>query len=141
MSHVHVLMLISWSADAENEKYGALGTSLAQLASAAWTSFSVAEWHSSARKLRRCQFRYLVVSTGSSYAWAPRPLSCSISASKEEKIQQSVPINKKDGVEPFQSERPVIYEHPVVLPHVSHLRHVPLRTRVKLPQSPQASPS
>ena len=33
------------------------------------------------------------------------------------------------------------HEHPVVPPHVSHLRHVPLRTRVKLPHSPQASPS
>lgn len=33
------------------------------------------------------------------------------------------------------------YEHPLVPPHVSHLRHVPLRTRVKLPHSPQLSPS
>src|ERR1044072_3029956 len=33
------------------------------------------------------------------------------------------------------------YEHPVVLPHVSHFMQVPLRTRVKLPHSPQASPS
>jgi hypothetical protein len=33
------------------------------------------------------------------------------------------------------------HEHPVVLPHVSHFRQVPLRTRVKLPHSPQASPS
>jgi len=31
--------------------------------------------------------------------------------------------------------------HPVVLPQVSHLRHVPLRTSVKLPHSAQASPS
>jgi hypothetical protein len=31
--------------------------------------------------------------------------------------------------------------HPVVLPHVSHFMQVPLRTRVKLPHSPQASPS
>src|SRR4030081_2993063 len=29
---------------------------------------------------------------------------------------------------------------PVVAPQVSHLRHVPLRTRVKFPHSPQASP-
>jgi hypothetical protein len=35
----------------------------------------------------------------------------------------------------------VDHEHPVVPPQVSHLRHVPLRTRVKLPHSPQASPS
>src|SRR5262249_3858986 len=35
----------------------------------------------------------------------------------------------------------LIQLHPVVPPHVSHLRHVPLRTRVKLPHSPQASPS
>jgi len=33
------------------------------------------------------------------------------------------------------------YEHPVVLPHVLHLRHVPLRTKVKFPHSPHASPS
>jgi hypothetical protein len=33
------------------------------------------------------------------------------------------------------------YEHPVVPPQVSHFRQVPLRTSVKLPHSPQASPS
>jgi len=33
------------------------------------------------------------------------------------------------------------YEHPVVDPQVSHFMQVPLRTRVKLPHSPQASPS
>ena len=32
-------------------------------------------------------------------------------------------------------------EHPVVVPHVMHLRHVPLRTMVNWPQSPQESPS
>ena len=31
--------------------------------------------------------------------------------------------------------------HPVVLPQVSHFMQVPLRTSVKLPHSPQASPS
>ena len=31
--------------------------------------------------------------------------------------------------------------HPVVLPQVSHLRQVPFLTSVKLPHSPQASPS
>src|SRR6202790_3747494 len=31
--------------------------------------------------------------------------------------------------------------HPVVPPHVLHLRHVPFRTSVKFPHSPQASPS
>ena len=31
--------------------------------------------------------------------------------------------------------------HPVVLPHVSHFMQVPLRTNVKFPHSPQASPS
>src|SRR5262245_55743480 len=31
--------------------------------------------------------------------------------------------------------------HPVVLPQVSHFKHVPLRTRVKFPHSPHASPS
>ena len=34
-----------------------------------------------------------------------------------------------------------VYEHPVVLPHVSHFMQVPLRTSVKLPHSPQLSPS
>ena len=32
-------------------------------------------------------------------------------------------------------------KHPVVEPQVSHFMQVPLRTRVKLPHSPQASPS
>jgi hypothetical protein len=32
-------------------------------------------------------------------------------------------------------------EQPVVVPHVMHLRHVPLRTMVNWPQSPQESPS
>jgi hypothetical protein len=35
----------------------------------------------------------------------------------------------------------VPHEHPVVDPHVSHFMQVPLRTSVKLPHSPQASPS
>jgi hypothetical protein len=38
-----------------------------------------------------------------------------------------------------QSKYP--YEHPVVDPHVSHFMQVPLRTKVKFPHSPQASPS
>ena len=33
------------------------------------------------------------------------------------------------------------HEQPVVLPQVSHFMQVPLRTRVKFPHSPQASPS
>jgi hypothetical protein len=33
------------------------------------------------------------------------------------------------------------YEHPVVLPQVSHFMQVPLRSSVKFPHSPQASPS
>src|SRR5260221_494257 len=33
------------------------------------------------------------------------------------------------------------HEHPVVEPHVSHFMQVPLRTSVKFPHSPQASPS
>ena len=41
--------------------------------------------------------------------------------------------------------RPVIpaeaYEQPEVAPQVSHFMQVPLRTMVKLPHSPQASPS
>jgi hypothetical protein len=31
--------------------------------------------------------------------------------------------------------------HPVVPPHVLHFKHVPFRTSVKFPHSPQASPS
>lgn len=43
-------------------------------------------------------------------------------------------------------EHPVVptvcsYEQPVVDPHVSHFMQVPLRTSVKLPHSPQGSPS
>jgi hypothetical protein len=34
-----------------------------------------------------------------------------------------------------------IYEQPLVEPQVSHFKHVPLRTMVKLPHSPQLSPS
>ena len=34
-----------------------------------------------------------------------------------------------------------IHEHPVVPPHVLHFKHVPFRTSVKFPHSPQASPS
>ena len=33
------------------------------------------------------------------------------------------------------------HEHPVVAPHVSHFKHVPFRTSVKLAHSGQASPS
>ena len=33
------------------------------------------------------------------------------------------------------------HEHPVVVPHVMHFRHVPFRTIVNWPQSPQGSPS
>jgi hypothetical protein len=33
------------------------------------------------------------------------------------------------------------HEHPDVDPQVLHFKHVPLRTRVKLPHSLQASPS
>ena len=36
---------------------------------------------------------------------------------------------------------PPRHEHPVVLPQVLHFMQVPLRTSVKLPHSPQASPS
>ncbi len=34
-----------------------------------------------------------------------------------------------------------LHEHPLVDPQVSHFRHVPLRTMVKLPHSEQLSPS
>jgi hypothetical protein len=40
-----------------------------------------------------------------------------------------------------QAESAVCQLHPVVLPHVSHLRQVPFLKSVKLPHSPQASPS
>ena len=33
------------------------------------------------------------------------------------------------------------HEHPVVLPHVSHFKHVPFRTRVKFAHSGQLSPT
>ena len=39
-----------------------------------------------------------------------------------------------------QSRVSICQLHPVVLPHVSHFRQVPLRTSVKFPHSPQASP-
>jgi len=47
------------------------------------------------------------------------------------------------GAMPARAGRNVIGDrlHPVVLPHISHFMHVPLRTSVKLPHSPQASPS
>ena len=38
-------------------------------------------------------------------------------------------------------QRPLDQLQPEVAPQVSHLRHVPLRTMVKLPHSGQASPS
>ena len=49
-------------------------------------------------------------------------------------------IEKAARRPPFPIER-IAYEHPVVLPHVSHFMQVPLRTKVKLPHSLQASPS
>ena len=47
--------------------------------------------------------------------------------------QQADPRQSKGIREP--------YEHPLVEPQVVHFMHVPFRTRVKLPHSPQASPS
>ncbi len=41
----------------------------------------------------------------------------------------------------WHSDAMVTQEHPLVEPQVSHFRHVPLRTKVKFPQSPQVSPS
>jgi hypothetical protein len=42
----------------------------------------------------------------------------------------------------FQSSlNQIRHEHPLVAPQVSHFKHVPLRTMVKLPHSPQASPT
>src|ERR1700724_3267820 len=54
-----------------------------------------------------------------------RPTSCA---------RRSAPTWPRGPCEPCQL-------HPVVPPQVSHFRQVPLRTRVKLPHSPQASPS
>jgi len=39
------------------------------------------------------------------------------------------------------SSNSVIHEQPLVAPQVLHFRQVPLRTSVKLPHSPQGSPS
>ncbi|MFI5012637.1 MAG: nucleotidyl transferase AbiEii/AbiGii toxin family protein [Hyphomicrobiales bacterium] len=64
----------------------------------------------------------------------------------------AVPIGKRDAADdnlrahvsgPSVRTRPVgiVQLHPVVAPHVSHFRHVPLRTSVKLAHSGQASPT
>ena len=45
------------------------------------------------------------------------------------------------GLRAFHVFGAFAHEHPVVDPHVSHFMQVPLRTSVKLPHSPQASPS
>lgn len=42
---------------------------------------------------------------------------------------------------PHRDSPGVAHEHPVVVPHVTHLRQVPLRTSVNWPHSRQASPS
>jgi len=48
----------------------------------------------------------------------------------------------KPGDDTFVVARRLVpYEQPVVEPQVSHFMQVPLRTSVKLPHSPQASPS
>ena len=47
----------------------------------------------------------------------------------------------KRGLCAFHVFCALAHEHPVVDPHVSHFMQVPLRTSVKLPHSPQASPS
>ena len=56
----------------------------------------------------------------------------------------AIDVSKRKGgpVAAFSDEPDtLVYEHPVVLPHVSHFMQVPLRTKVKLPHSPHASPS
>ena len=49
--------------------------------------------------------------------------------------------NGRDKARPFHvasgSSRQL---HPLVPPHVSHFKHVPFRTKVKLPQDSHASP-
>lgn len=47
-------------------------------------------------------------------------------------------VTRPGGLEPGARRDQL---QPLVLPQVSHLRQVPLRTRVKLPHSPQLSPS
>ena len=52
--------------------------------------------------------------------------------------------NKKMAGEilrPFSISSHADHEQPLVPPQVLHFRQVPLRTRVKLPHSPQLSPS
>lgn len=45
-------------------------------------------------------------------------------------------------IEPSVRANPVSdHEQPVVVPHVMHLRQVPLRTMVNWPHSPHGSPS
>src|SRR6185503_1292597 len=48
---------------------------------------------------------------------------------------------RRDGGRPAGSDPNYSQLHPLVPPQVSHLRQVPLRTRVKLPHSVQLSPS
>src|SRR4029079_6996300 len=48
---------------------------------------------------------------------------------------------RRDGGRPAESDPNYSQLHPLVPPQVSHLRQVPLRTRVKLPHSVQLSPS
>ncbi len=42
---------------------------------------------------------------------------------------------------PATRRGPETHEHPLVAPQVLHFMQVPLRTSVKFPHSPQASPS
>jgi hypothetical protein len=55
--------------------------------------------------------------------------------------ERLVPVKPRhDEGEAFGTP-PGCQEQPVVDPHVLHFMQVPLRTSVKLPHSPQASPS
>jgi len=54
--------------------------------------------------------------------------------------RKTLPMRQKLRA-PHTSSCSSSHEHPVVPPQVSHFRHVPFRTMVKLPHSGQASPT
>jgi len=64
-----------------------------------------------------------------------RPANCDLRRAGD--LCDQITLNS--GV--VETESGVRQLHPVVEPHVSHLRQVPFLTSVKLPHSPQASPS
>ena len=68
-------------------------------------------------------------------------LSRAVSEEKAKRAPLRPPFEVVDGRIKSGDDSWGIHEHPVVLPHVSHFKHVPLRTSVKFPHSPHISPS